>query len=116
MANPYAAEFETGNVERLVGEITFTDPANQPGPLEVTDGVHPVAPTTTIAFTDGALVTDGGSGLAQVSIRPLVTVNAGAPSPLTTFVTALFFDSTAVTGGLYAWTGTTYTKVGLATT
>jgi hypothetical protein len=45
-----------------------------------------------------------------------LTVGSAAPSPLTTFVTPLVFDDTATTGGLYAWTGTTYSKVGLATT
>ncbi len=31
------------------------------------------------------------------------------------FKTLLVFDSTATTGGLYAWNGTDYTKVSLAT-
>lgn len=44
-----------------------------------------------------------------------LTVQASAPSPLTTFITPLVFNSTASTGGLYSWTGTTYSKIGLAT-
>ncbi len=45
-----------------------------------------------------------------------VTSVLAPPNPLTTFVTPLVFDATGSTGGLYAWTGTTYVKVGLATT
>ena len=58
---------------------------------------------------DGTLSPDpsGNSGVATV------TVIHAAP---TTYVTALMFDDTASTGGLYAWTGSAYTKVGLATT
>ncbi len=37
-------------------------------------------------------------------------------APPTTFVTPLMFDDTGTTGGLYAWTGSAYQKVGLATT
>lgn len=33
-----------------------------------------------------------------------LTSQAGPPNPLTTFVTPLVYDTTAVTGGLYAWT------------
>jgi len=50
---------------------------------------------------------------AANSATAYVTVVHAAP---TTFVTALMFDDTASTGGLYAWTGSAYTKVGLATT
>lgn len=37
-------------------------------------------------------------------------------APPTTYVSPLMFDDTGTTGGLYAWTGSAYTKVGLATT
>jgi hypothetical protein len=39
-----------------------------------------------------------------------------AAAPTTTFITPLVFDHTASTGGLYAWTGAAYLKIGLATT
>lgn len=42
-----------------------------------------------------------------------VTVQAMAPAG--PFQTPLVFDSTATTGGLYAWDGSAYQKVGLAT-
>ncbi len=38
-----------------------------------------------------------------------------AAAPTTTFITPLVFDHTASTGGLYAWTGAAYLKIGLAT-
>lgn len=41
-----------------------------------------------------------------------VTVIHTAP---TDFVTSLMFDDTASTGGLYAWDGSAYVQVGLAT-
>lgn len=44
---------------------------------------------------------------------PIVTSQTGPPDPLTTFITPLVYDTTAVSGGLYAWdvTGTTYVQV-----
>ena len=45
---------------------------------------------------------------AASNVRYL-TVQTGAPS--TTWITPLVYDDTAVTGGLYSWTGTTYTKI-----
>lgn len=67
---------------------------------------------------DGQKIVENGQllYLNAVTQPGTVTVQAGAPNPLTTFTTSLVFDSTASTGGLYAWTGTTYSKVGLATT
>lgn len=42
-----------------------------------------------------------------------LTVRTGAPT--TTFITPIVYDDTAVTGGLYVWAGSAYTKVaGLA--
>jgi hypothetical protein len=46
--------------------------------------------------------------------QAFVTDQASAPT--TTFITPLVFDHTASTGGLYAWTGAAYLKIGLATT
>jgi hypothetical protein len=68
-------------------------------------------------------LTDGG-GLVRWEgfLTPDPASNAGVAyvtvihAPPTVFVTALMFDDTASTGGLYAWTGSAYTKVGLATT
>jgi hypothetical protein len=41
-----------------------------------------------------------------------VTSQVGAPDPLDTYITPLVYDSTAVTGGCYAWGGSQYIKVG----
>ncbi len=38
-----------------------------------------------------------------------LTVQTGAPT--TTWISPLVYDDTAVTGGLYAWTGAAYTKI-----
>lgn len=48
----------------------------------------------------------GNAGIATVTV---------VSAPPSGYVTALMFDNTATTGGLYAWTGSAYTKVGLAT-
>lgn len=42
-----------------------------------------------------------------------VTSQSGPPDPLGTYLSVpLVYDSTAVTGGLYAWDGTAYVKIG----
>ena len=45
-----------------------TGPPGPPGASIVTDGVTTVDPATTIDFTSGATVTDGGAGVARVAI------------------------------------------------
>ena len=61
--------------------------------------------------------TPGLSDVTAVDADPGATMfskDSGAPGgTLTTF---LYFDTTASTGGLYAWDGSAYQKVGLATT
>ena len=56
------------------------------------------------------------AGATVVSLYPvtssIVTVVTAPPSA---YVGPLVFDTTATTGGLYAWTGSAYEKVGLAT-
>ena len=74
---------------------------------------------TLYAFTDpggitrleGNIVPDPATSLPAAGVY--VTVVHAAP---TTYVSPLMFDDTATTGGLYAWTGSAYQKVGLATT
>ena len=83
--------------------------------LEVTDGSTAVNPATELDFTSGAVVTDGGGGVAQIAISlgptiPYVTVQTGAPAG--PYQTPLVFDTTAVTGGLYGWDGSAYQKIG----
>lgn len=46
----------------------------------------------------------------------VILLSSGAGVPGASFTTPLYFDTTASTGGLYAWNGAAYTKVGLATT
>jgi hypothetical protein len=50
----------------LAGLAAFT--GGNPGLDSVTDGTTTVAPATSIDFTSGATVTDGGSGVAQVAV------------------------------------------------
>jgi len=47
-------------------------------------------------------------------LSEVLTSGSGAPGA--TFTSLLYFDTAATTGGLYAWNGSAYTKVGLATT
>lgn len=54
-------------------------------------------------------------GAGKVTLAKLATalpyalVQTGAP---TTFTSPLVYDNTAVTGGLYGWTGAAYSKIG----
>ena len=68
-------------------------------------------------------ITDGG-GLIRLEgyLNPdpaenpaTAYVTSGSAPPGASFVTPLVFDDTASTGGLYAWDGTQYIQVGLAT-
>lgn len=61
----------------------------------------PAAPTAAVGVNTTQLATTAFVG-------KIVTTAAGAPS---VFVSPLYYDSTAVTGGLYAWTGSAYLKV-----
>ena len=63
--------FTTGLVIALGGTATGLQPQGG-GSISVTDGTTTVNPTTTIDFTAGAVVTDGGGGTAEVLI-PLTT-------------------------------------------
>lgn len=59
----------------------------------------------------GDVTAQGGTldGAALGPTIPYVTVQSGPPS---TYQTPLVFDSTAVSGGLYAWDGSAYQQVG----
>ncbi len=63
--------------------------------LTVTDGITTVTPVTTIDFTSGATVTDGGGGTADVAIT------AGGSGTVTSVATG-----TGLTGGPITTTGT----------
>ena len=76
---------------------------------EIAVGAHGSIAVT----TPGALKVDGVAVVAA-NWQMLLTVAAASPVG-GGFVSALVFDATATTGGLYAWNGTDYTKVGLAT-
>jgi hypothetical protein len=62
---------------------------------------------------DGTLVFANAANQPISAATVWVTVTTSAP---TTYVSPLVFDSTGTTGGLYAWDGAAYQKVGLATT
>lgn len=66
--------------------------------------------TSGITRLEGNIVPDPATLLPDTGVY--VTDVAAAP---TTYVTPLMFDHTATTGGLYAWDGTQYIQVGLAT-
>jgi hypothetical protein len=63
--------------------------------------------------TAGQLLT--ADGMATAIWQSLVTFGSADPTG-GGYLTPLVFDDTAVTGGLYAWTGADYSKIGLATT
>lgn len=81
------------------------DPFGAPdgaGRIEITTDGRDGAP--------GEVLTADESGLNYWSA--LCTVQNSAP---TTYVTPLVFDNTASTGGLYVWAGSSYSKIGAAT-
>lgn len=63
--------------------------------------------------TEGDLLTAQGDDFALW--QALVTVQGSSPVG-GGYLTPLVFDSTGITGGLYAWTGADYSRIGLATT
>lgn len=63
--------------------------------------------TLTISTIDATTVNAASLGPTQ-----FVLVQGGPPDPIDTYVTPLIFDSTAVSGGLYAFDGTQYQQVG----
>lgn len=134
----YPAEFsdETGAV-RLNGSLDFTDPDNQPavGPpfsaaasgdsvlwkdspdgdpiidWDADTGQFTISYKTHVQGDFDASGSIDGSGLGPTP--SYVTVQAGPPDPLDSYTgSPLMFDSTAVSGGLYAWDGGTYRQVG----
>ncbi len=57
----------TGDVPTQQADGTLAQQSGG-GSLEVTDGTTTVTPVTEIDFTSGAVVTDGGDGVAQVAV------------------------------------------------
>lgn len=96
--------------------------------LTVTDGTHTVTPVTTIDFTSGATVSNGGGGIVDVAITggtgyqaPTGTVNGSNQ----TFVFAVAPNVINVDGvdkrktqsdGTVNWTGTTTVVLTVAPT
>ena len=64
---------------------------------------------------DSGLVRLAGTLDPDPAANPSTAYVTVVHAPPSTFVTALMFDDTASTGGLYAWDGTQYVQVGLAT-
>lgn len=58
------------------------------------------------------IIDEAGHTVFGVDWESLVYIHAGAPG--SSYVAPLWFDSTASTGGLYCWTGSAYSKIGLA--
>lgn len=95
--------------------------------LTVTDGTHTVTPVSTIDFTSGAVVSNGGGGIANVSVsatgyqQPTGTVNGTNQ----TFIFTIAPNVISVDGvtkqkvasdGTVNWTGTTTTVLAVAPT
>jgi hypothetical protein len=68
--------------------------------------------TTSDEDQSKVLSPDGMGGIQVHAAGPFLTVVHAAP---TTWANYFMFDDTASTGGLYAWSGSAYVKIGLAT-
>lgn len=93
-------DLTAGAVYVAIG-LTHDDWIQLGGPLDTTvEGGSGVDASNHLGSTNGSLS----------AVISFVTVQAGAPGA--DFEGPLVFDSTAVTGGLYAWDGAAYQKVG----
>lgn len=126
---------DPANVATNGGTLTLDDGTNEmtllPGDFEVTSdttdefyeigigvGMKSTAPTGIPCFAahDDASATvalDGG-GLLLSNVVPdetIIYASTAAAAP-TTFITPIYYDSTAVSGGLYAWNGSAYIQIG----
>jgi hypothetical protein len=82
------------------------------GAVTAATGDYTAAQVTNAADKASASVQTFTGGLNAASLGATihyVTVQTGAP---TVYQTPLVYDDTAVSGGLYAWTGAAYSKVG----
>lgn len=84
------------------------------GGITVTDGGGVTAASFQATPADpGDTVFEGGGGtIDDFILGQTVSYVTDVAAPPTVFVTPLVFDHTAVTGGLYAWTGSAYLQVG----
>lgn len=81
---------------------------NYPNPTIGTGKV--IAASLGTAAVTTTKISDGNVTLAKLATAlPYALVQTGAP---TTFTSPLVYDNTAVTGGLYGWTGAAYSKIG----
>lgn len=87
VTTPAAFEDSTGTIQRLTGELEYLS-----------------------AATAGQLLTVGSGGKASF-VTPVVRIAAGVPSGAPTVgELPIAVDTTAVTGGIYAWSGSAWVK------
>jgi hypothetical protein len=97
---------ESGSAD-TAGNVELTGPGSV---LIDPDGQVAISPATALLLTPGTNLTIDPAGDLTIGDGYLqLTVAAAVP---TVYTTPLHYDSTAVTGGLYAWDGTAYQKVG----
>ena len=78
-----------------------------PYPASFTDDSGETRLAGQVSFTAASNQPGSNASVAYVTVQTM--------APAGPFQTPLVFDSTASTGGLYAWDGSAYQQVGLAT-
>lgn len=120
--NDYPGEIINANGDVTEGiTLRFLDSANQPsGPLPLsipdTNTATPIVNVGDTPFFSLNGATGDATFLGVVQAGGLggsiIYVTESASPPGADYQTPLYYDSTAVTGGLYAWTGGAYLKIG----
>lgn len=113
-ANSPSASNVFATVADLTGDGSLLPTADEKAAL---DGAASPSVSNVFATMADVPTTPGLAAVTAVDANPGATMfSQAAGAPGGTLTTFLYFDTTASTGGLYAWDGTAYQKVGLATT
>lgn len=142
MATDYPIEITTDDgIVSTTGKANFTDPGNQPAPAGPGGGTAPFQPAHNGKVTviedfagDDVLDYDDDAGsltvgretgtslnvLGQIdgqALGPTIAyVTVGTSDPGADYVTPLVVNTTAVTGGSFAWDGSAYQRISAALT